>query len=773
MLVPALVLLAGLVLPVWAVFVEPAPGVPGLNAFPSAYLGDTLLIPATILVIVGVIRSRAPAFNERALTVAAAGMAGAAAVAVQAIWLGDLHPRVNWTLPRPGYFTAAGWWHAVYFVVMSALAAALTVLAIARVRAERHRSGTAPVAGPYAPVPFMTVGTYLVLVVHDSTAASIGLASGSSLALAAVALALTGGLTVLALGRSWRILLRPALVGLAAAGAGSAFVVGPGPYSVPVIVAVAAALTTAALALLFDLLLLAASSSVTLVDRLIGGLTTAAICGAAWVLLSQELARHDAAATAQTAVGAVLLLTAHMIGFLGREAKGALMFNVLCVGVFAVAATAAWFAAAPATVAAWAPGLAVTVGFVLTGATKGMKEYSELILGVPKEASEHSERLTPNQVGRSTLALVLIGLFALGSLMATLALALASNPGIALPASAPLSRHDLVVCVAAILCVVFAVAIFAVASKATAQGPRWAVWTATVAASLALSALLLADAGRQTATALVTPTAFAAALVAAAWTLNSLVNNLWLLQGRVFGPLDLVPTLSLALLTSSTVLWILTAGTRTDGGSRGLVQALLLALVAVSLMIALVTFFGGAAGRGQRHLTELPPWRNLFQDALIIAAIVLILILPTEYMINNLGVWDGLKLSVPPALLFAAGCGWVMSANRNWPEIEARRLLSADAASQVLESMGDRSWRRFRLDLRTQRTYRTRPIPSEHSEEFIRALGAHTRNQNRIAAVMFTAPLITLVIGIWLLFDSGQYSQMARHLARSLSPRRV
>jgi hypothetical protein len=294
------------------------------------------------------------------------------------------------------------------------------------------------------------------------------------------------------------------------------------------------------------------------------------------------------------------------------------------------------------------------------------------------------------------------------------------------------------------------------------------VWTATLAASLTLSALLLTDAMRQSAAELVKPTAFAAALVAVVWTVNSIVSNLWLLQGRIFGPFELILALGLGLLSGSAVLWLLTAGTQTGRGGRGVVQTLVLALVALFVLIALITFLGGAAGRGHRYLTELPPWRNLFQDTYSIAAIVLFTILPTEYMINNVGLWDGLKLALPPALLFAGGCIWVMSANRNWPEIEARRLLPADTASALLTDIGDRSWRRFRLDLHTQLTYRTRPVPGEHSEEFVRALGAHTRNQNRIAAAMFILPLVALPIGIGLFFESGQFGQLARHLARGL-----
>ncbi|MEU8122524.1 hypothetical protein AB0C21_27770 [Spirillospora sp. NPDC049024] len=229
-----------------------------------------------------------------------------------------------------------------------------------------------------------------------------------------------------------------------------------------------------------------------------------------------------------------------------------------------------------------------------------------------------------------------------------------------------------------------------------------------------------------------------------------------------------VLALGLALLSGSAVLWILTAGTQTGHGGRGVVQTLVLALLALLLLVALITFLGGAAGRGHRYLTELPPWRNLLQDAHSIAAIVLFTILPTEYMINNVGLWDGLKLALPPALLFAGGCIWVMSANRNWPEIEARRLLPPDTASALLTDIGDRSWRRFRLDLHTQCTYRTRPVTTENSEEFVRALGAHTRNQNRIAAAMFILPLVALPIGVGLFFESGQFGQLARHLARGL-----
>lgn len=764
--VPGLVLVAGLVLPVWALFVEPPAGVPGLSAFPSAFLGDTLLIPLSMLLIVGAIRSRAPTPSERRFAVTAAGAATVVACAVQASWLHDRHPRLNWTLPRPGHFTVAGWWHAFYFVALSALFAGLIAILLRRVSGER-RYGARLSAGPWTSTFFIATGTYLALAVHDSTGGKVGWASGSSLTLIGIALVSVGALTGLALGRSFYVLLRPALVGLAGAASLTALAVGPGLSGLRFTATAAVALFTAALALVYDMLN-TRDSPVGAVDSTISVLTTAGLCSASWLALSHEAARHELARTLATAGVAILLLSILMIGILGRRAVWTLVFTALYVFALGVATTAVWLDVASSAAADYVPYVAMAVGVLLAIATKVVQVYTDHELGVPDDVSQESQRQQESQVGRrSTLALVLIVVFGLGAFMATLAFTLAANRDASLPRPIAYSEEDKQLLQAVVLALILALVVFAVGPRRHQQTwIRWVTWLITVVLPVGLSVLLLTAVIAHPVQSLASLTAAAAGLVAALWTANSVLGNVWLLQGRSFSVTGNLSAISLSVFSGSVVAWILTAGTRTDRGGRGLVQAIAVVTVALLLMIALTTLLGGTASRGLSYRTELPPWRGLLQDGFSVSAIVLIIVFPSGYMISNVGAGDGLKLSVPLALLFAAPFYWIMKANRDWPEIEARRLLSADEVTRVFSDMGERSWQRFKLDLRTQRKYRTHPIPREHSEEFIRALAAHTRNQNRLAAAMLVTPLVGALLGIGLCIDSGQFSELLRKLTR-------
>lgn len=92
-----------------------------------------------------------------------------------------------------------------------------------------------------------------------------------------------------------------------------------------------------------------------------------------------------------------------------------------------------------------------------------------------------------------------------------------------------------------------------------------------------------------------------ACLLTGLWTLESLLGNVWLLQGRPFGVMTALPAISLAAFSGSAVLWILTSGTRTGRGGRGLIQAIVIAVATLLLAITLITLLGGAMSRGLPH----------------------------------------------------------------------------------------------------------------------------------------------------------------------------
>jgi hypothetical protein len=145
----------------------------------------------------------------------------------------------------------------------------------------------------------------------------------------------------------------------------------------------------------------------------------------------------------------------------------------------------------------------------------------------------------------------------------------------------------------------------------------------------------------------------------------------------------------------------------------------------------------------------------------------LIIVFPVVYLTTIIGLGRGLTLALPTIGFFSYPFYWVMKANREWPGIEANRLLTPDEVTQVFADMGGRSRRRFALDLKTQRWCSTHPCTGPHTPEFIKVLAAHTRNQNRLAATMLAIPVVgTLPLVIGLFKDSGGMMDMLRSSAR-------
>ena len=94
-------------------------GVPGLGGLPKCLYRRHGFAADWLLMLVIDIQRLRPAPWERAAATIGAGVAAMVAVIVQTVWLSDPKARPNWTLPQPGHFDAAGWWHTVYFTVMS------------------------------------------------------------------------------------------------------------------------------------------------------------------------------------------------------------------------------------------------------------------------------------------------------------------------------------------------------------------------------------------------------------------------------------------------------------------------------------------------------------------------------------------------------------------------------------------------------------------------------------------------------------------------------
>ncbi|WP_103343089.1 hypothetical protein [Amycolatopsis sp. CA-126428] len=193
----------------------PAPpaDLPGLFDFPSAYIGDSLLLPVAVaLMLLGA--GRLPrARRDRMVAAVFATVAGLLAAGVQFLWLADDHPRGNWTFPQPHRFNVAGVWHAGYFSVTAAgLMLALVLFGYrtsAALRSGERGAVLAVLRGAGPSVVLSCLLAYVVLVARDSSASTF--ASRSSLLSLGVAVAVFVVFTVAVLRRSIG-LLAPHLV---------------------------------------------------------------------------------------------------------------------------------------------------------------------------------------------------------------------------------------------------------------------------------------------------------------------------------------------------------------------------------------------------------------------------------------------------------------------------------------------------------------------------------------------------------------------------------
>lgn len=104
----------------------------GLFDFLSATWGDGLLLPAAAAVLTYARALMEPAPGDRLTTLAGGVVGGVLGAFTQIQWLRAGDPELNWTLPAPHRFNAAGWYHAAFLVLASALFAALWVSTLYR-----------------------------------------------------------------------------------------------------------------------------------------------------------------------------------------------------------------------------------------------------------------------------------------------------------------------------------------------------------------------------------------------------------------------------------------------------------------------------------------------------------------------------------------------------------------------------------------------------------------------------------------------------------------
>jgi hypothetical protein len=187
-LVGAGVFVAGFgVLNVLALTLEYDTDLRGLGDYSSATWGDAVLLPLAAFLLVSVVVGSTMTRVDRFVGAAGAALGVLVGTTVQAAWLADPSPELNWTLIAPGVFNAAGWYHAAFLVAVAGLfgGCAAIILCMAIGRQLARRSAVLVVLGVLALVAF---GVLLVLDNADldrSASFATLISTGGGLAVAA------------------------------------------------------------------------------------------------------------------------------------------------------------------------------------------------------------------------------------------------------------------------------------------------------------------------------------------------------------------------------------------------------------------------------------------------------------------------------------------------------------------------------------------------------------------------------------------------------------
>lgn len=108
------------------------------GGYRAATLGDAVLLPLVAGILTLCVLSLPSRQLDRFLVIAGGAIGGVAGLFVQFGVLADPHPVRQWLLSSPHHFSLAGWWHAVFFVTMSAFVSALWLLTLARLHRNQY-----------------------------------------------------------------------------------------------------------------------------------------------------------------------------------------------------------------------------------------------------------------------------------------------------------------------------------------------------------------------------------------------------------------------------------------------------------------------------------------------------------------------------------------------------------------------------------------------------------------------------------------------------------
>jgi len=172
-----------------------------LYSYRAATWGDGILLPIAAGALAMAIEAL-PAHGHEKVLVRIGFLTGAVCgAAIQALWLLDPAPRVNWTLPVAHHFNSAGWYHAVFLVGASGMFAALWTRLGLRLLSARTIN---PLAVASTLVAGLSSAGFVALASADNSAQGANSATSALSTLGALA----GSVTALAVGAAWVALQR-------------------------------------------------------------------------------------------------------------------------------------------------------------------------------------------------------------------------------------------------------------------------------------------------------------------------------------------------------------------------------------------------------------------------------------------------------------------------------------------------------------------------------------------------------------------------------------
>lgn len=170
-----------------------SPQLRGLYTYWSATLGDGLLLPVVVFALIRALQVAPTARAVRLFGMVGAFVGVLSGVALQYSWLADPHPALNWTLPAPGYFNAAGWYHAAFLTGMCGL---LTGLAAALIKSLAADRSTVLDQAPWIAVAAAALLVFALLLLIDNLDTASAVSSRITLVALAVAAVLLSAITV-------------------------------------------------------------------------------------------------------------------------------------------------------------------------------------------------------------------------------------------------------------------------------------------------------------------------------------------------------------------------------------------------------------------------------------------------------------------------------------------------------------------------------------------------------------------------------------------------